>query len=240
MTFRRHAFAFAALALLAGCANGDFGEIQPYLVGDSVHDWVGRDTVPGGPSEFQYTDDERLLRDLAYPLIEPPYDRQRWYSIAGEYGLIKPTLRGDRTAYAAHLMSAHYRSPSARYAQLTDDIRNDITRIPGFFETAARVLDIDEKRRKSLAYVSVISPAEQENARRRIRENAHVVKIVRKSLAQRAGAYRFALERLVIEVPSRQAVQVEISLKHLDTLVVHFRDHLTPTWQREPSLAFAN
>ncbi len=27
-----------------------------------------------------------MLRDLAYPLIEPPYERQRWYSVLNEYG----------------------------------------------------------------------------------------------------------------------------------------------------------
>ena len=36
--------------------------------------------------------------------------------------------------------------------------------LPQFFETAARVLDIDQKRRKSLAYVSALSPAERNNA----------------------------------------------------------------------------
>jgi hypothetical protein len=28
-------------------------------------------------SKFDLTDDERALRDLGYPLIEAPYDRQR-------------------------------------------------------------------------------------------------------------------------------------------------------------------
>jgi hypothetical protein len=135
--FRSHALILCAL-MLAGCANGDFGEVHDYLVADSIHDWVGRDTVPK-PSTFEYTDDERALRDHAYPLIEPPYERQRWYSIAGEYGLIRPSLRGDRVAYANHLMSASYRSPSSRYAQLIDDIRNDSARITPFFEVAGRM-----------------------------------------------------------------------------------------------------
>ena len=64
-------------------------------------------------SSFELTDDERALRDLAYPLIEPPYDRQQWYSVAGEYGLYRP-IRGpafDRTAYA--MRSAGGRRPLA-------------------------------------------------------------------------------------------------------------------------------
>jgi hypothetical protein len=72
--------AIATLLLLAACANGDFGEVKPSLVRDDIHDWVALDAtagIPGSPSRFELTDDERQLRDLAYPLIEPPYDRQQ-------------------------------------------------------------------------------------------------------------------------------------------------------------------
>jgi hypothetical protein len=41
------------------------------------------------------------------------------------------------------------------------------------------VIDIDQKRQKSLAYVSELSKADRVNALRRIRENVHVVDIVR-------------------------------------------------------------
>jgi hypothetical protein len=235
--FRSYALLLSAL-MLAGCANGDFGEVHDYLVADGIHDWVGRDTVPK-PSTFEYTDDERALRDHAYPLIEPPYDRQRWYSIAGEYGLIRPSLRGDRVAYVNHLMSANHRSPSSRYAQLIDDIRNDSTRITPFFEVAGRVVDMDHKRRKSLPHVTPVAH-ETKNALRRIKENAHVVHIVRISLGQRAAAYRFALERLVIAVPSPQAVEAERSLRSLEAQVAHFQRDLAPTWRRQPSLASTN
>jgi hypothetical protein len=53
------------------------------------------------------------------------------------------------------------RSPSAVYARLIDDIRNDTTRLSQFFETAGRVIDIDQKRQKSLAYVSPLNKAER-------------------------------------------------------------------------------
>ena len=224
--------------LLAGCANGDFGEVQPYLVTDSVHDWVGRDTVPK-PSAFPYTDDERTLRDQAYPLIEPPFDRQRWFSIAGEYGLIRPSLRGDRVAYANHLMGLYVKSPSSRYATLIDDIRNDSTRIPPFFETAGRVADMDGKRAKGLNYVTPVE-GEGKHAFRRINENSNVIACVRESMALRADAYRFALERLVVEVPSPQAVEAERALRVLQSQVGHYRRNFAPTWQRPPSLASKN
>ena len=72
---------FGIVALLAGCANSDFGEVNQTLVTDGIHDWLGRDSLKSHPipaSTFEYTDDERALRDNAYPLIQPPYDRQQW------------------------------------------------------------------------------------------------------------------------------------------------------------------
>src|SRR5450631_1421672 len=74
----------AGATLLGGCAlNGDFGRLRSDLVTDDMHAWVGRDAVAsigGKPSDFLLTDNERRLRDLAYALIQPAYDRNRWDS----------------------------------------------------------------------------------------------------------------------------------------------------------------
>jgi hypothetical protein len=211
-----------ALIALAGCGtpNGDFGEVRPLLASDMTHDWLGPTAAARAdvaPSLFQLTEDERTLRDLAFPLIQPPYDRQRWDNVLREYGVIGDYRPGpfDRTAYAAHLLPADYRSPDARYAQLADDIRNDITRLPAFFETASRVIDVDVKRLKSLSFIREMSPYERENALRRIRENALILAWVRDCLAKRISSYQFALERLVISTPSNEAAQVELTLNHL-------------------------
>src|ERR1700761_5942260 len=76
---------------LAGCSSiGDFGRLKPSLVNDDIHDWVGQEAGAraGAPiSAANLTDDERTLRDLAFPLIEPSYDRQRWNAVVYEYGL---------------------------------------------------------------------------------------------------------------------------------------------------------
>jgi hypothetical protein len=243
--WRRRMVMLAFLSLLSGCtANGDFGEVRPMLVRDDIHDWLSLDAIagrPGLPSSFEVTDDERQLRDLAYPLIEAPYNRQKWYSVAGEYGVIGSDHRTDfdRSAYAGRLLSSRYRSPSARYSQLIDDIRNDVTRIPAFFETAARVLDIDQKRRKSLAYISDLHPMGRDHALRRIRENALLVSLVRAKLTQRVSGYRFALEHLVVMTPSPQAVDVERSLNQLQAQIARYGTRSAPTWVREQSLAAA-
>jgi hypothetical protein len=238
---RRHLAAAAMLALLTACApNRDFGEVRPMLVSDNMHDWLGFNAGrPTLPSSFELTDDERQLRDLAFPLIEPPYNRQQWYSVAREYGVIGRNRRGpfDRTRYAAHLFEAGHRSPAVLYARITDDIRDDITRLPQFFETAARVIDIDQKRQKSLAYIPDLSPAERANAMLRVRENASVISLVNEKLSQRVSSYRFALERMVVMTPSAQAAEVERVLNQLQALIVRYRTVPAPTWQREQSLA---
>jgi hypothetical protein len=52
--------------------------------------------------EYYVTDDEKKMRDLAYPLIEPPYERQRWYSVLNEYGLSGFVVLGS-TGECVHL-----------------------------------------------------------------------------------------------------------------------------------------
>lgn len=238
----RHVLVLAGAALLAGCAMGDFDEIRPDLVTDGIHDWVGRAAAVDkhtAPSTFDLTDDERKLRDLAYPLIEPPYDRQKWYSIAGEYGL-RNTYKdaaADRAAYFKHLMSPNFSSPSSRYAKLLEDVRNDETRLPAFFATATRVTDIDRKRIESLHYITDLPQSERDNARRRVRENLAIVSLVHKRLTQRAASYRFALERLVVMTPSAEAAVVEREINQLKTDISRYNSEPTPTWVRQKSLA---
>jgi hypothetical protein len=164
-----------ALSLLCGCAAvGDFGRVNSSLVRDDIHAWMGAAAVKGpktaeGPLwKHPLTDEERRLRDLGYPLIEPPYDRNRWYSALGEYGLIGPWPFPERSAYATHLFQTAYRSQTARYNKLIEDIRNDVVRLDPFFATARYVTDIDLKREKSLAYVTKLTEEERSNTIDRI------------------------------------------------------------------------
>ena len=116
-----------------------------------------------------------MLRDLAYPLIEPPYDRNKWYSVIGECGAgSRPWPYPDRSAYASRLFTTAYRSQTARYNRLIEDIRNDVMRLDPFFSTARYVIDMDRKREKSLAYVTNLTAEERDNTLQRIaREPQH-------------------------------------------------------------------
>ncbi len=224
-----------ALALLLGAcsANGDYGRLKPGLVADDIHAWVGRDAARAAyipVSSYPLTDEERLLRDLGYPLIEPPFDRARWYSIVNEYGVSHafgwPGY--DIARYGDRLLWKDYRSASARYARLNSDIRNDVVRIPDFFMTARRVIDLDRKRAASFPFVTSISPDEKLNATARIAENELVVAWVQGSLVERSLAYCNALQRLVVATPSPMAIEVERSLTLLNTRIAENRVIATP------------
>jgi len=205
-----------ALSCLSGCGSkGDFGRVRASLARDDTHAWLGpavTGSVSNSPWNHQLTDEERQLRDLAYPLIQPPYDRQRWFSVLAENGFSQTTSYPDRAAYASSLMQTAYRSQTARYAKLMEDIRNDVVRLDPFFSVARHVADMDRKREKSMAYVSDLSGEEYANTVNRIRENGGIIRWVQGSLHERAASYRFALERLVIAAPSPLAVEAERSL----------------------------
>ena len=70
----------AASALLSGCGtNADFGRVRPTMYNDDVHAWMGPVTTReygDPPWRHTLTDEERRLRDLAYPLIDPPYEER--------------------------------------------------------------------------------------------------------------------------------------------------------------------
>jgi hypothetical protein len=225
---KRRRSTIAVCIPLIGCLNGDFGRVRPSLVTDDMHAWIGaRANVAAGqvPSEFQLTDDERLLRDLAYPLIAPPYDRARWFSVLEHYGQndLSPNIAPEIPDYTAALMWEWRRSPVSLYARLKDDIRNDVERIGPFEEVARRVSDMDVKRRKSLAYVTGLTPYEATNAVRRMEENRLTVLWVHKCLVERVASYRFAMERIVISTPDMAAVEVERSLTLLRARLAQYR-----------------
>ena len=209
--------------LCGGCVmNGDFGRVRPELVGDNMHDWVGRDAAAGieGPaSEFRTTDQERDLRDRAYALIEPPYNRGRWDSVWREYGLgrrvdgIEPPF--DQTIYLAKLHQKYRRSEASAYAQVVTDARNDVERLPAFFAAAGRVTDMDRRRAQSLAHVSGLSDRERANAFARNNENIAIVAWVCRALKERVASYRYALERLVVAVPSAHAAETDRAIGQL-------------------------
>jgi hypothetical protein len=210
-------------ATLGACSGGDFGRTRADFRNDDMHGWMGGEvtgSVGLRPSQFQLTDQERLLRDLAYPLIEPPHSRPAWKSVFGDYKpLPSPWRQGvppfDRTAYGRQLIDEPHRSYASRYEQLIGDVRDDITRFEPFYANAARVFDLDRKRNASLAHVSELSPRERADAVARMEENTVIVQWVQQCLERRISSYRWALERLVIQGPDNMAAVADRLISEL-------------------------
>src|ERR1700747_763108 len=157
--------------LLGGCSGGDFWRTRDDIRNDDMHSWVGREataSVGVRPSQFQLTENERQLRDYAYPLIEPPLSRPAWKSVFGDFTPIASPWRQapvfDRTAYGRALIEEPHRTHASRYAQLIDDVRADINRFELLYGTAIKVLDLDRRRDASLSRVSELSPRERADA----------------------------------------------------------------------------
>ena len=219
---------------LGGCAKGDFGRDRPSLIDDDLRDhlrsWTGTMTALGGDApdaRFPLTDDERVLRELAYPLIAPPYERPRWYGFLNLYGagriFRQDWSRFDEQAYTRALMGESLRSEAARYARLGDDIRNDRVRVPVFFLLAGRVIEMDRRRELNLDAVSYPSTPNEFAAIGRNAENALVISWVQWSLMARMVSYRLALERLAVASPMPAATEVERSLTALQNLIARYR-----------------
>lgn len=219
-------FSFVALlalgVTLGGCSGGDFGRTRQDFLSDDMHRWIGAEatgSVGLHASEFQLTDNERQLRDLAYPLIEPPHSRPAWKSVFGDYQPVAAPWRQapafDRTAYGRLLIDEPHRSHASRYANLIDDVRDDLTRFEPFFATAIRVIDLDRKRDASLKLVSELSPRERADAVARMEENSLIVQWVQQCLERRVSSYRWALERLVIQAPDNMAADADRLINEL-------------------------
>lgn len=203
-------------AALGACSGGDFGRTRQDMRSDDMHRWLGAEvtsSIGARPSQFQLTDEERQLRDLAYPLIEPPRSRPAWKSVFGDYKPLPSPWRQnvafDRTAYGRTLIDEPHRSHSSRYAQLIEDVRDDITRFEPFFASAIRVIDLDRKRNASMAHVSELSPRERADAIARMQENSLIIQWVQQCLERRVSSYRWALERLVIQAPDNMAADAD-------------------------------
>jgi hypothetical protein len=208
--------------MLAACSGGDFGRTREDFRNDDMHRWIGLEATSSvvlRPSQFQLSDEERQLRDLAYPLIEPPHSRPAWKSVFGDYQpLPSPWRQGplfDHTAYGRALIDEPHRSHSSRYAQLIEDVRNDITRFELFYASAVKVIELDRRRNASLSRISELSPRERADAVARMQENSLIVQWVQQCLERRVSSYRWAVERLVLQAPDAMAAEADRLISEL-------------------------
>jgi hypothetical protein len=229
--FRSASLAIAlTIAALSPANAGDFGRPKPSLLDGLIPPqfWKGPVT---GYSGFPLTDLENELRDRSYALIRPNEPRGNWNVYIAGFGiahLLPPSMTDyDHTEYARMLLSTPARSEASSYNRLIDDMVSEGKLIGPFVAVACAVADLDQKRVRSLAYVGELNEGEAGNAFGRVRENGMVTAWVRRALFWRLGSYRYALERLVIAVPSGLAVEAERALKRFEAQVVQADAPLT-------------
>jgi len=202
--------------------TGDFGRPKPSLLEGLIPKqfWQGPVT---GYSWYPLTDLEQELRDRSYALIRPNEPRGNWNIYIAGFGIAHllppPMTYYDYTEYARMLLSTPARSEASSYNRVIEDTTADGGLVRPFVAVACAVADMDGKRQKSLAYVGELSESEIANALGRIYENRLVTAWVHRALHWRLGSYRYALERLVISVPSQLAVEAERALKRFHAIV---------------------
>ena len=221
--FRRLTLIALAIAAVSSAHAGDFGRPKPSLLEGLIPPQFWKGPVIGH-SSYPLTDLEEELRDRSYVLIRPNEPRGKWnIYIAGFQlaHLIPPGFFAyDHTEYARMLLWTPARSEASSYNRLMEDMASDGRLVGPFVVVACAVADLDLKRERSLAYVSTLSEGEAANAFGRIRENRLVTAWVQRALHWRLASYRYALERLVIAVPSRLAVDAERALTRFQQIVL--------------------
>ena len=214
-------------AELSAQPTGDFGQPEDSVFVDEFLPWLkdGFDALTGQriPPASPYTDDERTLRDLAYAILQPPeLSEPSRFTIAGAdfFDLWNRWIVGpqpfDVRSYAENLIARPSRSSAARYAQLIDDIRADAGRVVPFFSMANRVLEADAARTGSFQYVPRLPGETFELARIRVAENRGLIDRVYDRFRERIESYRYALETLLVLLPSPNAVEAERALYALE------------------------
>jgi len=211
----------AALALLAACTqSGDFGRPRTGV-------WNGLIDTTGSFStrdrgrlllDSGLTDDEQTLRDRAWRFVQPASTfsafQDALLGLASAHAT--PTWRFDEVgAYYETLTAEPSRSPVSRYRQLADDATADARLIPIFTALAARVIDADAARLRSLPFAKTLDDADIRLAAQHVAENRCLIAWVRIETGLRLARYRFALEHLFAQAPAPESVSAERSLAML-------------------------
>ncbi|GLK76456.1 hypothetical protein GCM10008171_17100 [Methylopila jiangsuensis] len=228
----RAALVLLACGALAACAppTGDFGRAEPSVVHDRLMPAFGREAARqrGEPvSYYRMTDAERTMRNIGWGVVMPPLPEQ-WrertlVELRRTRVLPAERARVHKESYVRTLLAIDYRSSGARYARLIDDVRADTDRIEPFFAAAAKVAEDDRVRARTANRVPELTPDEAANVDGRIAENGLMIAWVRQSFEERLIAYRYALDRLVLETPDRKALEAEEAIATFASVLASLR-----------------
>lgn len=201
-------------AALGACAEtGDLGRPRNSFWNNTVYPLTGYATahLPREQiSRFHLTDDETRLRDRAYLFSAPEHEKMGFFEGRTD----------DVTAYYRALTTQWYASQVSRYRRLGDDAEADRGLIMPIRILAGRVVAADDVRLRTAALSPRVADEPRREAEIRAAENREVVEQVRRRLRFRVAAYRHALDNLVVEVPSREAISAERAVIALEAEIV--------------------
>ncbi|MEM5582286.1 hypothetical protein WNZ15_07455 [Roseibium sp. AS2] len=220
-----------AAALLVGaslCAcvrpTGDFDRARPSVIHDRVMPVAGNEAarLRGDPvSKFNYTNDEKLLRNRGWTLIRPPWTKD-WIGgtiVELSRTRVLPEVEGrvPPDLYLIYLRSDRFLSSDARYDKIAADANGDAELVMPFCEVALRVRTADDERLRVLKNKQVTTEETYDGAKARVWENRVMTKWVSQALRYRITAYKKALEGLEIETPTRNRVwKVNNAIRELE------------------------
>ncbi|MEP1933205.1 MAG: hypothetical protein ABJJ37_18160 [Roseibium sp.] len=222
----RAVIAALTLVLLNACVRptGDFDRAKPSVVHDQWMTTIGEGAarLRGDPvSKFNYTNDEKLLRDRGWTLIRPLWTKDwiggtkvelaRTKILPETDGLVLPD------AYYLFLRSDKFRSSDARFDKVASDAKGDADLVMPFCIVALRVKKADDERQKALRRRELATQEEFDGAKARVWENRVLTKWVGQALRFRIIAYKKALASLEIETPSRNRIwKVNTAIRELE------------------------
>jgi hypothetical protein len=220
------AAAFAIILGLTACVRptGDFDRARPSVVHDKLMPAAGDEAarLRGDPvSKFNYTNDEKLMRNRGWTLIRPPWTKD-WIGgtmVELSRTRVLPEVEGrvPPDLYLIYLRSDKFQSSDARYDKIAADASGDAELVMPFCEVALRVKKADDERLRVLQNKPVTTEETYEGAKARVWENRVMIKWVGQALRYRIIAYKNALDGLEIETPTRDRVwKVNNAIRELE------------------------
>jgi hypothetical protein len=225
--FASHSTATAALSclLLAGCSTtGDLGRPRPNIFADQVAPAVGEWSARfrgEASSWFHLTDDEEQLRARAWRIVLPAHERSDFdrevSKLAHARILPVEAQSSDVASYHRALTSGSFASQASRYNRLSEDANGDRLLLAQFRANALRVINADRARLRALDASQLVPPEQRDPASQRVAENEGLMLWVCERARFRLKSYRFSLDNLVVEMPSREAVRAERAIMGMES-----------------------
>ena len=229
----------ALLASLSACSSrvGDLGRVETNSFAEGVMGNSGRlkaKLFGELVSDFNFTDEEKTMRNLAWPMIRPPH-AQDWMSLdlwkfpqsiqnVGLHLLTETQtarltplidMSFDPKRYYWVLHTEKYASHHVRYERIIQDTRQDRDALAAFVPAAERVVEMDNQRMAALGRKVDMDPRELKNAYARVDENKRYIAWVWRALNYRMAAYAYAIKKLEVETPSERVKEANEALKAL-------------------------